>query len=219
MIRGVVPRIDHLRPFYTKTYVTVPKQRRRALEKAGEPLLKAETGRFIGFHDPFSNTAVVMLSNNRLLHSINVTFDISDYKHISLPSVEVPAVDDNVEIPLGLAAQPEEANSPNPISPQEARHQIQQLPNVAVHIEPLPPLPEPLPEVYEWDAWNSPEWQIHDGSPQPRPRPRYAFLTQIEQIERLSHNFAVYNAKLDTAIKELDRSKTADVAAHRHTGI
>ena len=78
-IKGVPPSIDHIRPFYTKAYVTVPKHKRKALKKKGITISRAEVGRFLGFQDSFSTTFKVLLDGNRLVHSRNVTFDIDDY--------------------------------------------------------------------------------------------------------------------------------------------
>ena len=78
MIKGTPPDITHIRPFGTKTSVTVPKQKRTYLEKKGKPLIRAEEGRLLGFQTPWSRTARVMLDGNRLVHSMNVTFDNQD---------------------------------------------------------------------------------------------------------------------------------------------
>ena len=49
--------------------------------KKGLHNLRAEPGRFVGFQSPFSSTYAVMLDGEpeRLVHSINVTFDDSDF--------------------------------------------------------------------------------------------------------------------------------------------
>ena len=224
-IRGVRPRVDQLRPFFTKTHVTVPKLRRKVMEKEGNPLLRAEEGRFLGFQDPFSNTAAIMLSNNRLVHSVNVTYDVTNYTRLGDPAPgHAPPTGDVVEFPMGV--QPEEA------SPVDGAHSEEALPHGAHSEEALPHLLSPFrndnlitsphTEVYEWSEGDSPDWQIHAGTPQPRPRPKYnhdpyrgAFLCQIEKLEQLSHDFAVYEAKLETTLREFDKNKKKiDVAAH-----
>ena len=52
------------------------------------------------------------------------------------------------------------------------------------------------------------DWFYNEGSPQPRPRPEpgfykasHVFMTTVDRLERLSHDFDVYNAKLDRAIR------------------
>jgi hypothetical protein len=80
IITGVKPSVAHMRPFFTKTFVTVPKAKRKQLEQNGDVVSRAEVGRLIGYHGPFSTTPKVMLGGNRIVHSINVTYDISDYK-------------------------------------------------------------------------------------------------------------------------------------------
>ena len=41
--------ILHLRPFWTKTFVQVPKSKRNTLRNAGQPLIRAEQGNVIGY--------------------------------------------------------------------------------------------------------------------------------------------------------------------------
>ena len=63
------------------------------------------------------------------------------------------------------------------------------------------------------------DWFYNEGSPQPRPRPEpgfykasHVFVTTVDRLERLSHDFDVYNAKLDRAIRIFnDASKKEDI--------
>jgi site-specific DNA-cytosine methylase len=80
MIKGHPPSIEHLRPFNMLTYVTVPKRKRIKLINSGQPLLRAEKGRLIDYHSPFSTTPCIMLDGDRMVHSINVTYDVECYK-------------------------------------------------------------------------------------------------------------------------------------------
>jgi len=75
-----------LHPFYTKAFVTAPRSKRSQLEKSRLCVQRAEQGRFVGFHSPLSSPYGVMLSDNRLVYSLDViTFNDSDYR-ISLGS-------------------------------------------------------------------------------------------------------------------------------------
>ncbi len=78
------PLISKLHRFYTKAFVTVPKSKRKALANKGVLNVRGEDGRFVGFHDPFSSTYAVLLGGNRLVHSLNVTFN--DANHSVNPS-------------------------------------------------------------------------------------------------------------------------------------
>ena len=76
-IRGVVPDITKLHRFYTCSFVCIPRQKRKQL--AGKSFIgRAEVGRLVGFRSPFSSTYRVLLSENRVVHNINVTFDDSN---------------------------------------------------------------------------------------------------------------------------------------------
>ena len=80
IIHGHAPSISHCMPFYTKAFVHVPKDKRKTLAKKGQGHLCAEEGRLVGYHNNWSTTFKVLLSENRIVHSRNVTFDISDFK-------------------------------------------------------------------------------------------------------------------------------------------
>ena len=56
LTRGSQPSVAHLRPFYVKAQVTVPKAKRKTMIKKGLPFDRAEEGRFIGFQSTFSTT-------------------------------------------------------------------------------------------------------------------------------------------------------------------
>ena len=76
IIRGVVPDITKLHRFYTCSFVCVPRQKHKHL--AGKGFIgRAEVGRLMGFRSSFSTTFEVLLCGNRMVHSINVTFDDS----------------------------------------------------------------------------------------------------------------------------------------------
>ena len=75
ILTGKRPNIAHCEPFYTKTFVTVPKDKRAKMRKAGKPHMRAEEGNLVGWDSMWSNTAMVMLDKNRLVQSRNVIYD------------------------------------------------------------------------------------------------------------------------------------------------
>ena len=77
IIRGTVPDITKLHRVYTCSFVCIPRQKRKQLSRTGF-IGHAEVGRLMGFHSPCSSTYRVLLSENRMLHNINVTFDDSN---------------------------------------------------------------------------------------------------------------------------------------------
>ena len=77
IIRGTVLDITKLHRFYTCSFVCIPRQKRKQLSGTGF-IGRAEVGRLMGFHFPFSSTYRVLLSENRMVHNINVTFDDSN---------------------------------------------------------------------------------------------------------------------------------------------
>ena len=84
IIKGYAPNISHCVPFYTRAFVTVPKQKRVTLRKKGQENLRAEEGRLVGYQDLWGTTPKILLSENRIVHSRNVTYDLSDYQHEEL---------------------------------------------------------------------------------------------------------------------------------------
>ena len=78
---SVCVSVAKLHRFYTRCFVVVPKSKRKALADKGLHNLRAEPGRFIGFQCLISSTyaAVLDVDRDRLVHSINVTFDDTDY--------------------------------------------------------------------------------------------------------------------------------------------
>lgn len=208
-IKGMPPTILKLHRFYTRCYVSVPKSKRKKLVKKGL-LDRSESGRFIGFHDPFSTTFRVLLEGNRLVHSINVTFDDEDFVHGQSSMQQPDSGPRRIVIGASPSVLSEEARNndtdagvipdPNlkPVSPG-AVDQIENQQQI-VSIEHCD-LFEQLGEQIELPEYFNPDddsWKTFDASsPQARPRPNYkhqvssalehrsAFLVQIEESERL----------------------------------
>ena len=84
IVRGSQPSIAKMHVFYIECFVGVPRSKRKSLAAKGLHNTRAEPGRFIGFHSIFSSTYAVMLDKvahgvDRCVHSINVTFDDSNF--------------------------------------------------------------------------------------------------------------------------------------------
>jgi hypothetical protein len=237
MIKGVPPSVTHLRPFYTRTAVRVPVARRKKLESEGEVTSRAELGRFVGFQGPFSTTPAIMLSNNRLVHNINVTFDVSNYNEqqpidAAIPGGAGPVMDElriavkgsqsNQENSSQAARDPDRDPDRDPVrdpdrDPDRDRDTDQRSQSGNLESNQGSQASPQASEYYEWDCDNSPAWETHAGEPQPRPRPRYTFLTEIDQLDSLGHDMAVYDAQLDMAIRKFEKLSSGsndDVAVH-----
>ena len=77
IVRAIVPDITKLHRFYTCSFVCIPRQKRKQL--AGKGFIgRAEVGRLMWFRSPFSTTYRVLLSENRMVHNTNMTFDDSN---------------------------------------------------------------------------------------------------------------------------------------------
>jgi hypothetical protein len=188
-VQGQQPDVRKMHRFYTRCFVTVPASKRKELAKRQLHNYRSEPGRFIGFQSVFSSTYAVMLdkiahSADRLVHSIDVTFDDTDYVRGSPPAQQQPpdVVQAHFPAPAALApaavAPAEEADSGqhnNPLfnaafsSPQQ-----QQMQGPYVQIEPIqwPLAGQALPDYHDP---NADAWMLNgDGTPQARPRPSYS---------------------------------------------
>ena len=218
MIKGVQPSITHLRPFYTKSAVKVPKSKRLELEKQGQCGARAEQGRFIGFHQPFSTTPKLLLSGNRVIHNINVTYNINDY---SAKPITVPG-DEQCENELRFRVEPGAAMTgdakyttltgdawlDNPLT--EFQQPDQEL-------EEHNRTPEPKPDYFEWNADESPEWTTRgrNESLRSRPRPSYMFVASVDRLAHLSPDQDEFDNQIDEAVQQFDKdTENPDVGAH-----
>ena len=183
-VKGSPPDVRKMHRFYTRAFVAVPASKRKDLAKRQLHNYRAEPGRFVGFQSIFSSTYAVMLdkiahATDRLVHSINVTFDDTDFVHGSPPSPQAPG---SLQVhlpaaPVPAAAAAEEANSGQHNNPlfDAASSLPQQLQLPYVNIEPMqwPPQAQPT----QADEYHDPEHTQFtlngDGTPQSRPRPTY----------------------------------------------
>ena len=202
MIKGTPPDITHIRPFGTKTFVTVPKQKRTHLEKKGKPLIRAEGGRLVGFQTPWSRTARVMLDGNRLVHSMNATFDNQD--RVEKPNSQEYSDEDEEEL-INLEDLQKGATMPQTPSVASAGCSSvgQSAPGSVIlpggllsgipisHMElpagvPIGRMEPPSPESeYHEVPEGEGEWLTHAGTPKQRPRPKYSVL-QLDETEELN---------------------------------
>ena len=175
MVRGSPPSVAKMHVFFTRAFVAVPKSKRKALAARGLHNTRAEPGRFIGFHSPLSSTYAVMLdqvghSVDRCVHSINVTFDDTDFR---IPRQVYGPGGEPVFVPVP-AAMPQQPSGPveahseedNPLYGQLAPDPVQ-MPQPYVSIPPLPAMPAAPSNPAEEFVLNG------DGEPQLRPRPSY----------------------------------------------
>ena len=177
--KGVTPSVARLHRFYTKCNVTVPRSKRKLMAKKGLHNYRAEPGRFIGFQSVFSSTYAVMLDGktDRLVHSINVTFDDSNWS--SVPAPPHPLVYQQFNFPLNTGhqgcqtkeAQVEEANvsESRDIEDTMQGNPLCDWPLARVQIEPMQ-APDAFPEYFDPEVT---DWRPNETSPQLRPRPSY----------------------------------------------
>jgi hypothetical protein len=196
MIKGEKPRIDRLHRFYTQAFVAVPKSKRKKLAQKGLTNTRAEPGRFLGFHDPFSNTYRVLLTGNRLVHSIDVTFDDSNFIHTPVAS---QAVQGGILLPPFLEDQAPELSQA--LESETPQHNPLFAGQPYVQISPCPIIPD-SPEFFDPDDT---DWKL-DGSPQARPRPNYA--GQMLVSSNSAPAASVFFSTIDDAIAELDTTKS-----------
>ena len=195
MFRGTQPSVDRLHVFYTKCFVAVPKAKRKALADKGLHNYRAEPGRFVGYHSLLSSTYAVMLdkeahSVDRLVHSINVTFDDTDHSPCGHP-VPAPCA---VEVNLPAAAPLPAVGGMPEAKPQEANHGGDNSANYnPLFSQPyvnIGPLPQPIPTGPEYFSPSNTDWNLNgNGTPQPRPRPSYQNL--VDHIMRDSDTHTV----------------------------
>jgi hypothetical protein len=185
IIKGVQPSLLKLQRWYTKAFVNIPNTSRSAMQSKGV-LDRAELGRLIGYHSPFSNVAAVMLSKNRLVHSSNVTYDPSDCIHLT-PAEVAAAERADVRIP-GVSPGSNAGTVDNPAAPAAATDDsdtttVENLPSYPrVNIEHCDlfrqfKVDEPgaaaEQEYVEWTPGRDGDWLTRADAPVAKPRPSY----------------------------------------------
>ncbi len=226
-ISGVKPDVTKLHRFFTLAFVCVPRQKRKQRAKQGH-FGRAETGRLIGFQGPFSSTYRILLPNNHIVHSINVTFDDTNCSsELQLPKPsEAPQ---STLLPIGSgqnnmeatqAAHEEREATPLALEHHSPRQhysssQGRQSRSVAESQGPRsPPIyDEDGVDYFDLDHPDNQQFFYRDTGPAPRPRPSYVFLVSLEKAHRKSH---MYRADAIMAVFETAKQgKTVDHGALR----
>jgi hypothetical protein len=241
-IKGVQPSILKLHRFYTKANVTIPRDKRKKLAKEGV-LGRAETGRFLGFQSIFSSTYTVLLTKNRLVNSINVTFDDGNFIHgqqtatavVPVPTVEFTAPQQGLPQPVpaspGVAARDFQVEANEVFEPVEADEDEQQMQKtdeqIAMDLHDTLPVEVQISPFSDSDARNHfdlddpalQSWRYQESSPQPRPRPSYSFLVHVEKaatVEPADRDAVVVQA---LALFAQQTGKNVDECALRDAGM
>ena len=76
MVKGYMPNIGEMMPFGTTAHVTLPKEKRSRMRSQGRGYERAETGIFIGYQTQMVSTPKILLPENRVIHSRNVTYTL-----------------------------------------------------------------------------------------------------------------------------------------------
>lgn len=196
ILKGIKLSILKMHRWYTMAFVTVPRSKRKALSKKGF-LGRAEMGRLMGFQGPYSTTWRVLLSGNRMVHSINVTFDDSNFIH-GQKALKLPSASSDQT--LGLHMTPNDSsglNSAAAVSPlassaapnSSVPHTPVNFPDSHVIIEQCSLFDEVNQTVNEpeyFDITEGGSWLWTQDELQARPRPSYShnFLVQVDLATR-----------------------------------
>ena len=177
MSRGSQPFIGKIHRPCTRCFVQVPKSKRKQLANRGLQNLRAEPGRLVGYHGPYSSTYAVMLDaqysgqQDRLVHSRNVTFNDADYL-IPQQGKKVTFNDHSTYLDARPAA-PEEAIAENCESEPEAPR-------------PVPDRDEHFEEYFDANDPTNQPWFTHADSPQQRPRPSYHKMCNVMKEQAIT---------------------------------
>ena len=115
IIKGYAPSISHCVPFFTGAFATVLKDKRAKLKKKGQGHLRAEEGRLVGYRDLWTDTPKILLSENRMIHSCSVTYDLSDYQ-VESSTTQAPSKDSSIieKLLVDLAGEGIDIVNPSP---------------------------------------------------------------------------------------------------------
>jgi len=82
MAFGIVPTIEHIYPFYTKTVVTLPKDIFQELVRKGKisPSSRGVPGRLIGYQHPLTRVPAVFTDRGFAIHNRSVTYQEDDVR-------------------------------------------------------------------------------------------------------------------------------------------
>ena len=228
MIKGQPPNILHMRPFNSKVLVTVPKAKRQKLITAGQPLVRAEAGRLMGWQSPWSNTPCILLDSGAMIHSINVTYDLESYR--LLPTQDTAMIDDDSAIAT-IEYIPAQGKEALPAPAAVDTRLIEYDSDNDDHIS--SPTLEPITSNIE-DITNAPR-DLHtdsefqgladerDATPQQRPRPTYfneqaSFLCNLSRLVNLTINGEISKAEeaslLDKLCLQISKPTNENIRTH-----
>ena len=176
LTRGSMPFIGKIHRPCTRCFVQVPKAKRKELAAKGLHNLRAEPGRLVGFHGPYSSTYAVILDKQhkgqqeRLVHSRNVSFNDDDHV-IPRKGDPTPSNDHGIGIQARPAVGSEEAHDSASFdayqepAPDGSGQSVMQEQNQS-----FMPMPE---EFFDLDDPANETWFTHAAPPESRPRPSY----------------------------------------------
>ena len=169
MVYGTPPVISHMRPFWTRAFAHVPASKRTVMKQKGMSRSRAEAGRLIGYQDMESTTAKILLSDNRIVHTRNVTYDITDRESIDLPAPEEPTSEEantgdithgKVLLPKELPKQTQHKN-PLAVWPEEMEY------NTTAEVSNTPEIETPNTKMSRMGGFGDCEVFIHlDDQPE-----------------------------------------------------
>ena len=185
--------------------------------------IRAEPGRLVGFHGPYSSTYAVILEpqykgqQERLVHSINVTFDDTDFVIGRAPADKAaPRPDTQFDRFLHHSFKEANGNNDNHLHPQTPNQsqnplydmRIQQM-QPFVSIPPLPPMPaqnttDGQNEYFDLEDPDNQPWFTHDGTPQARDRPNYHHMCTVMKERAMCNMVMTKQNKTDYSQIVLD---------------
>ena len=183
MSHGTMPFIGKIHRPFTKCFVQVPKSKRRKLAAQGLENLRAEPGRFVGFHGPHSSTYAVLLDKQlpgqpeRLVHSRSASFNDRDY---IMPSAERARKQADSRV-IGFEGKYDAAASEEAETEQSNSNPLYGGPEASTDIG------EDDYECFDLDKPENQPWFTHADAPQPRPRPTYNKMCIAMKHEAIIH--------------------------------
>ena len=238
MTRGIQPTIDKIHRPCTKCFVNVPKTKRAQLAKRGMQNIRAEPGRLVGFHGPYSSTYAVILEpqykgqQERLVHSINVTFDDTDFV-IGRAPADKAAPRPDTQFDRFLHHSFKEANNGtndnhlHPQTPEQSQNPLYDMQNMRIQqmqpfvsIPPLPTMPtqnttDGQNEYFDLEDPNNQPWFTHDGTPQARDRPSYHHMCTVMKEKAMCNMVMTKQNKTDPSLHvETMRILTTAIPQH-----
>ena len=188
MTRGITPFIGKLHRPCTRCFVQVPREKRKQLAAQGLHNVTAEPGRLVGFHGPYSSTYAVMLdtphegSNDRLVHSRNVSFNDDDY---IMPRAQRQQQRYGSTVIDAAAATAGSEEASEEICGSNAESEPAGSAEPTEH-RPVPNRDEHFDEYFDTKDPKNHPWFTHAGSPAQRPRPSYNKMCSVMKEQAMA---------------------------------